>query len=109
MVNIYRTITLSVVLYVCETWSLALREERRLREFESRMLRSIFGPKRDEVGHVTRMGKGRGLYRVLVEKTEGKRLLGRPRHRWEDNIKINLQEVGCVSMDWIGLVQDMDR
>ena len=46
-------------------------------------------------GRVARMGEWRGVYRVLVGKPEGKRLLGRPRHRWEDNIKIDLQEVGC--------------
>jgi hypothetical protein len=104
-----------------------LREERRLRVFENRVLRRI-GPKRDEVtgewrklhneelndlhsspnifriiksrrmrwaGHVPSMGEGRGVYRVLVGKTEGKTPLGRPRRRWEDNIKMNLQEVGC--------------
>jgi len=132
---------LPVVLYGCETWSLTLREERRLRLFENRVLRRIFGPKRDEVtgewrklhneelndlycspncvwviksrmrwaGHVARMGERRGVYRVLVGKPEGKRPLGRPRRRWEDNIKMNLQEVGCGGMDWIELAQDRDR
>ena len=51
-------------------------------------------------------GGRRGVYRVLVEKPEGKRLLGRPRHRWEDSIKMDLQEVGCGGMDWIKLAQD---
>jgi len=51
----------------------------------------------------------RGVYRVLVGKPEGKRPLGRPRHRWEDNIKMNLQEVGCGGMEWIELAQDRDR
>jgi len=51
----------------------------------------------------------RGVYRVLVEKPEGKRPLRRPRRRWEDNIKMDLQEVGCVGLDWIELVQDRDR
>jgi hypothetical protein len=60
-------------------------------------------------GHVARIGEGRCLYRVLVRKHEGKRPLGRPRRRWEDNIKMDLQEVGCGSMDWIGLAQDRDR
>ena len=60
-------------------------------------------------GHVARMGERRGIYRVLVGKPEGKRPLERPRHRWEDNIKMNLQEVGCVGMDWIELAQDRDR
>jgi hypothetical protein len=55
------------------------------------------------------MGEGRGVYRVLVGKPEGKRVLGRPRCRWEDNSKIYLQEVGCGGMDWIELAQDMDR
>jgi hypothetical protein len=54
------------------------------------------------------MGQGRGVYRVLVEKPEGKRPLGRPRLRWDDNIKIDLQEVGCGGMDWIELAQDRD-
>jgi len=61
------------------------------------------------VGHVARMGERRGVYRVLVGKSEGKRPLGRPRRRWEDNIKIDLQEVGCGDMDWIELAQDRDR
>jgi hypothetical protein len=128
---------LPVVLYGCETWSLSKREERRLR-----VLRRIFGPKRDEVteewrrlhneelndlysspsnvrmiksirmrwaGHVARMGEKRGVYRVLVGKPEGKRLLGRPRRRWEDNIKMDLQEVGCGDMGRIELAQDRDR
>jgi len=59
-------------------------------------------------GHVTRMGEERGVYRVLVGKPEGKRPLGRPRRRWVDNIRMDLQEVGCGYMDWIGLAQDRD-
>jgi hypothetical protein len=119
-----------------------LKEERRLRVFEKRVLRRIFGPKRDEVtgkwrkvhneelnglyslpnivrvtksrrmkwaGHVARMGEGRGVYSVLVGKPEGKRPLGRPRHRWEDKVRTDLQEVGCGCVDWIGLAQDRDR
>jgi len=54
------------------------------------------------------MGGWRGIYRVLVGKHEGKRPLGRPRHRWEDNIKMDLQEVVCGCMDWIKLVQVRD-
>jgi hypothetical protein len=129
MIKIYRTIILPVVLYGCETWSLPLREEGRLRVFENRMLKRVFGPKRDEVtgewrklhkeelsdlyplpnivrmvksrrmrwaGHVALMGEGRGVNRVLVEKPEEKRPFGRPRRRWEDNIKMDLQEVGGV-------------
>ena len=131
-----------VVLYGCETWSLTLREERRLGVSENRVLRRIFEPKRNKVtgewrklhneelndlysspnivrvikwrkmrwvGHVARVGKGRGMYRVMVGKPEGKRPLGRPRHRWEDNIKMDLQKVGCGGMDWIELTQDRDR
>jgi len=55
------------------------------------------------------MGEERGVYRVLMGKPEGKRLLGRPRRRWVDNIRMDLQEVGCVYMDWIELAQDRDR
>jgi len=55
------------------------------------------------------MGERRGVYRVSVEKSERKRPLGRPRRRWEDNIKLALQEVGCGGMDWIELDQDRDR
>ena len=139
--KICRTIILPAVLYVCETWSLTLREKRRLRVFENRVLRRIFGPKRDGVTgewtklhneelndlycspnivwviklgmrweeHVARMVEGRGVYRIFVGKPEGRRPLERPRHRWEDNIKMDLQEVGCGDMDWIVLAQDWDR
>jgi len=133
---------LPVVLYRCETWSLTLREERKLRVFENMVLRRIFGPRRDEVtgewrrlhneelndlyfspnilrviksrrmrwaGHVARMSEERGVYRVLVGEPEGKRPLGRPRRRWVDNIRMDLQEVGCGCMDGIGLAQDRDR
>ena len=60
-------------------------------------------------GHVARMGERRGVYRVLVGKPGGKRPLGRPRLGWEDDIKMDLQEVGCVVMDWIELTLDRDR
>jgi len=113
-------------LLLCQIFSLTLREERRLRMFENRVLRRIFGPKREDVtgewrnlhneelndlyyspnifrviksrimrwaGHVARVGDSRVLYRVLVGKPKGKRPLGRPRLRWEDNIIIDLQEV----------------
>ena len=60
-------------------------------------------------GHVARLGEERGVYRVLVGKPEGKIPLGRPRRRWVDNIRTDLQEVGCGYMDWIGLAQYRDR
>ena len=61
------------------------------------------------VGHVAHMGERRGVLRVLVGKPEGQRPLGRPRRRWEDNIKMDLQEVGCWGIEWIELAQDRDR
>jgi hypothetical protein len=113
--------------------SLTLREEHRLRVFENRVLRRIFGLKRDEMmrewrklhneelrdlcslpgiirviklmrwaHHVSRMGEKRNAYRLLVRKPEGKRPLGRPRHRWVDNITMDLGEVGWGV--WAGLV-----
>jgi len=61
------------------------------------------------VGHVARMGERRGVYRDLVGKPKGKRLPGKPRRRWEDNIRICLQEVGCEDIEWIEVAQDRDR
>ena len=61
------------------------------------------------VGHVARMDEERGVYRVLVGILEGRRPLGRPRRRWVDNIRMDLQEVGYGYVDWIGLAQDRDR
>jgi hypothetical protein len=125
-IKIYRTIILPV-LYGCESWSLTLREESRPRVFENKVLRRLFGPKRDEVtgewrrlhneelyalysspnmirvtksrrirwaGHVACMGEKRGAYRALMGKPEGRRPLRRLRRRWEDNIKMDLREVG---------------
>ena len=60
------------------------------------------------VGRAERKGESRGVYRVLVWKSEGKKPLGRPRRRWEDNIKMDLQDVGCVGMDCIELAHDCD-
>ena len=60
-------------------------------------------------GHMVRMSEERGVYRVLVGKLEGRRPLGRPRRRWVDNNRMDLQEVGCGYMDWIGLAQDRDN
>ena len=61
------------------------------------------------MGHVACVGERIDIYRVLMGKPEGKRPLGRPRHRWEDNIKMDLQEVGCGGVDWIELAEDRDR
>jgi hypothetical protein len=115
-----------------------LGEEHRLRVFENRVLRRIFGPKREEAGswrklhndelhslysspnivrviksrrlswagHVARMGEGRGVYKVLVGRPEGKRSLGRPRRRWEDNIKMDVREIWIDEAKWIHLAQD---
>jgi hypothetical protein len=117
---------------------LSLREEHRLRVFESIVLRRIFGPKKNEdiswrklyndelhglysspnivrviksrrmrwAGHVARMGVRRGVYRVLVGRSEGKRPLIRPTRRWDDNIKLDLRETGIYEANWIQLAQD---
>jgi hypothetical protein len=61
------------------------------------------------VWQVAFMGERRGVYRVLVVKPEGRRPVGRPRHRWEDNFNMEHQEVGCGGMDWIDLAQDRNR
>jgi hypothetical protein len=60
-------------------------------------------------GHVARMGETRNAYRILVGKPEGKRLLGRPRRRWVDNIKMDLREIGRNGMDWIDLAKNRDQ
>ena len=129
-------------MYVCETWSLTLREEHRLRVFENKVPRMIFGAKRHETtgewrklhkaelhalysssniinnlksrqlrwtGHVARMEQSRNAYRVLVGKPGGKRSLGRPRRNWEDNIRMDLREVGCDLENWIALAEDRDQ
>jgi hypothetical protein len=141
-IRIYQTIILPVVLYGCGTLYLTLREEHRLRVFENRVQRRIFGPKGDELtrgwtklhneelrdlysspsiiriiksrrvrwaGHIARLGNKRNDYRLLVGKPEGKRPLGRPRHRWVDNIRMDFGEVGWGDVDWIGLSQDRNR
>jgi hypothetical protein len=113
-------------------------EEHRLRVFENRVLKRIFGPQREEDGswrklhndelhslyssaniveviksrrmrwaaHVARMGEGIGVYSVLVGRPGGKRPLGRPRRRWENNIKMDLREIGIDVANWIRLAQD---
>ena len=137
-IEIYRTIIFPVV-YGCETWLLTLKEEHRLRIFENNLLRIFGCKRNEViekwrkpneelnlypspnivwvmksrrmrwVGHVMYMGERRSIYRVLVEIPEGKRPFGRPRYRWEDNIKMDLQELGCGDMDWFKLAQDRDR
>jgi hypothetical protein len=102
-ITIYKTIILLVVLYGRETWSLTLREEHRLRMFENKVLRRIFGLRRDEV---TR--DWRKLHNE-VGKPEGKRPLGRPRRRWVGNIKMNLRAIGWDGRDLIELAQDRDQ
>jgi hypothetical protein len=89
--------------------------------FENRVLRKIFGPKRDEVtgewrsrrmrwaGHVVRMKEKMNAYRLLVGKPKRKRPLGRPRRRWMDNIRMYIGEVGWGDVDWIGVAQDRNR
>jgi len=73
------------------------------------MLRVVKSRRMRWAEHVARMGEGRGVYRVLVGKPKRKRPMGRPRRRWEDNIKMDLQEVGGGCGDWLELVQDRDR
>ena len=73
------------------------------------IVRVIKSRKMRRTGQVARIGDERGVYRILVGKPEGKRPLWRPRHRWEDNIKMDLEEVGCGCMEWIELAQDRDR
>ena len=75
----------------------------------SNIVRVIKSRRMRWAGHVARMGEERGAYRVLVGKPEGRRPLGRPRRRWMDNIRMDLQEVECGYVDWIGLAQDRDK
>jgi hypothetical protein len=138
-VKTYKTVIFPGVLYGCEIWSLNLRKEHRVRVLENSVLifgpkREEDGSWRklhnDELhslysspnivrmtksrrmrwaGHVARMGEGRGVYSVLVGRLEGKRPLGRPRRRWEDNIKMDLREIGIDGGKWIRLAQDRVR
>ena len=73
------------------------------------ILRVLKSRKLRWAGHVARMEEGRDVYKVLVGKPEGKRPLGRPRRRWQDNIKMDLEEVGMGCGDWMELAQDRDR
>ena len=92
------------------------RERRKLHNGELNVLylspnivRMMKSRKIRWAGHVARMREERGVLRVLVGKPRGKRPLGRPGHGWENNIKMDLQEVGCGSMDWMEVAQDRDR
>ena len=89
--------------------SVRLNEELNDLYCSANIVRVIKSRRMIWAGHVARMGEERGAYRVLVGKPEGKRPLGRPRRRWVDNIRMDLQEVGCGHVDWIGLAQERDR
>ena len=128
------------MLYGCDTWSFTLREESRLRVFENRILRRIFGPKWDEngewrrlhneelhslyrspnivrviqsrrlrwAGNLARMEEGRSAFKILTGKPTGKRPLGRPRRRWEEFIRMDLEEIGINAGSWVDSAQDRD-
>ena len=72
-------------------------------------MRVIKSRRMGRAGHVARMGEGRVVHRILVGEPEGRRPLGRPRRRWEDNIRMELREVGCGCLDWLELAQDRYR
>jgi len=90
-------------------WRKIHNEERNDKYYSPNIVRVIKWRRMRWAEHVARMRGRRGVYRVLVRKPEGKRPLGRTRRRWEDNIKMDLQEMRCGSMDWIELAQDRDR
>ena len=128
------------MLYGCETWSLTLREECRLRVFENRILRRIFGPKMHEngewrrlhneelhslycspnevrvnksrrlrwAGYVARMEEARSSFKISTGEPTGKRSLGRPRRRWEDNTRMDLQAIGIDVGNWVEPAQGRD-
>ena len=130
-----------MLLYGCEAWSLTLWEERRLRLFENRILRRIFGPKRDAneewrklhnkelhivyqlhntivrviksrrlrlAGHVARMEERRSAFKISASTPRGKMPIGRHRHRWADNIRMDLEEIGINTRNWVVLAQVRD-
>ena len=122
-IKIHKTIILLVLLYGCEAWSLTLKEECRLRVFDNRILRQIFGPKRDEKGewrrlhneelhclyrspnivrqNVDRIEEGRNPFKILTDKPTGKRTLGRPRRRGKDNIRMDHKEIRGIGLIWL--------
>jgi len=89
-------------------WRKLHNEELRYLYSLPNIVRVVKSRRMRRAGHVARMGEGRDVHRVLVGKPEGKRLLGRPRRRWEDNIKMDLREVGRGG-EWMELAQDRDR
>ena len=93
---------------VTEEWRRLHIEELNELYSSPNIVRVIKSRRMRWVGHVARMGEERGVCRVLVGKQKGKRPMWRPRRRWVDNIMMDLQEVGCGYMDWIGLAQDRD-
>jgi hypothetical protein len=131
-IKIYRTVILPVVLYGCESWSLILGEEHRLRVLRTECRGGYLDLKGRKTswrklhneefhspysspnivrvirwaGHVARMGEGRGVFRALVGRHEGKRPLERPSRRWEDSIKLDLRKIGIDGANWIQLAQD---
>jgi len=96
-------------IYITGEWRRLHNEELNDLYSSPNIVRAIKSRRMRWAAHVARMGEERGMYRVLLGKPEGKRPLGRPRRRWLDNIRMDLQEVGCGYMDWIGLAQDRDR
>jgi len=88
---------------VTEEWRRLHNEELNDLYSSPNIVRVIKSRRMRWAGHVARMGEERGVYRVLMGKPEGKRPLGRPRNRWVDNIRMDLQEVGCGYVDWTGL------
>ena len=93
---------------VTEEWRRLHNEELNDLYSSPNIVRVIKSRRMRWAGHVARMGEERGVYRALVGKPEGKSPLGRPRRRWVNNIRMDLQEFGCGYMDWIGLAQDGD-
>jgi hypothetical protein len=123
-IRIYRSIIFPVVLYGCETWSLTLREEYRLRVFENRVLRRIFRPKKDEVTGNWRKLHNEGLHNLysspnIIRMIKSRRMKWaghvtrirekRNARRWVDNIKIDLREIGWDGADRVDLAHDSDQ